>query len=273
MVILTAKGVFKSFSKDIKVLNGVDLIVNKGDFLSILGASGSGKSTLLTILGGMDRADKGEVIFDGMDLNTLKENNLAKLRRTKLGFVFQFFNLAPYLTAEENILLPIIMDGKSIKEYKQKLLELSEYLKITHLLSKMPSKLSGGEQQRVAIARGLIYQPDIIFLDEPTGNLDSKSAEEIMELLSRINKEKNTTIIQVTHSRQNAAYGNRIAIMKDGFIVEEEMSKDFSAQFSCEALEKEEKENLQESEEIAIANETDISKKDKITLAEEEEKA
>ncbi len=226
MVILTAKGIFKSFSKEIKVLNGVDLEVNKGDFLSILGASGSGKSTLLTILGGMDRADEGEIIFDRINLNTLKDNKLAKLRRTKLGFVFQFFNLAPYLTAEENILLPIIMDGKSIKEYKQKLTELSEYLKISHLLNKMPSKLSGGEQQRVAIARGLIYEPDIIFLDEPTGNLDSKSAEEIMELLTQINKERNTTIIQVTHSRHNAAYGNRIVIMKDGAIIEEEISSE-----------------------------------------------
>lgn len=221
MTILTAKNLFKSFSEDILVLKGVDLTVNEGDFLSILGASGSGKSTLLTILGGMDRADKGEVIFENVDINALKENKLAKLRRTKLGFVFQFFNLAPYLTVEENILLPLIMDGKAVKDYKNKLNELTDYLKISHLMNKMPTKLSGGEQQRVAIARGLIYQPKIIFLDEPTGNLDSKSADEIMELLSKINLEMNTTIIQVTHSRTNAAYGNRVVFIKDGSIVEE----------------------------------------------------
>lgn len=221
MTILSAKNLNKNFSEDITVLKGVNLAVNEGDFVSILGASGSGKSTLLTILGGMDKASSGEVIFEGTDINKLSENALAKLRRTKFGFVFQFFNLAPYLTVEENILLPLILDGKSTKEHKERFNELTDYLKISHLTGKMPAKLSGGEQQRVAIARALIYQPKIIFLDEPTGNLDSKSAEEIMELLLSINKEKNTTIIQVTHSKANAAYGNRIIFIKDGAILEE----------------------------------------------------
>jgi putative ABC transport system ATP-binding protein len=162
------------------------------------------------------------VIFDGQELGALKENELARLRRTKLGFVFQFFNLAPYLTVKENILLPIILDNKSAKKYDGKLKELMDYLKLSDYADKLPSKISGGEQQRVAIARGLIYEPKIIFLDEPTGNLDSKNSEEIMELLRQINEERGTTIIQVTHSEQNARYGNRIVRINDGEIVSEE---------------------------------------------------
>jgi putative ABC transport system ATP-binding protein len=220
MIILEAKNLIKSFNGIRKVLDGINISVEKGDFISILGASGNGKSTLLTILGGMDRPDAGEVFLNGVDLCALKEKELAKLRRTQIGFVFQFFNLAPYLSVEENILLPAFFDGKGKKNYEEKLNYLLDYLKIADLRNKMPSKLSGGEQQRVAIARGLIYEPDIIFLDEPTGNLDSKSAEEIMELLKKINSETGTTIIQVTHSRQNASYGNRIVYIKDGSIEE-----------------------------------------------------
>lgn len=221
-IILQAINVSKSFSGREKVLNDVNLIVREGDFISILGESGSGKSTLISILGGMD-VGEGTVLFENVDLGKLKEKELAKLRRTKLGFVFQFFNLAPYLTVKENILLPIILDGKSVKKYESKLNELTDYLKISDLLNTMPTKLSGGEQQRVAIARGLIYQPKIIFLDEPTGNLDSKNSTEIMTLLSNINKEMRTTILQVTHSEENARYGNRIVRIADGTIVHEEL--------------------------------------------------
>lgn len=203
------------------VLKGINLKIDKGDFVSILGASGSGKSTLLTILGGMDMPTTGEVLLEGIDITKLKEKELAKLRRTRLGFVFQFFNLAPYLTVEENIILPMVLERKTQKEYDEKLKFLLDYLKLSDLAKKLPSKLSGGEQQRVAIARGLIYQPEIIFLDEPTGNLDSRSATEIMELLKQINKEFDTTIVQVTHSETNASYGNKIIRIKDGNIVEE----------------------------------------------------
>ena len=172
-------------------------------------------------MGGMETATSGSVYFEGKDLCSMKENELAKLRRTKLGFVFQFFNLAPYLTVKENIVLPLLLDGKNTKKYEDKYRELTEYLSISDLKDKLPRYLSGGEQQRVAIARGLIYEPKIIFLDEPTGNLDSKSADEIMVLLKNINTDLNTTILQVTHSEVNASFGNRIVRIKDGRITEE----------------------------------------------------
>lgn len=221
-VIMEVKNVWKMFPNSTDyVLKDINLTVNKGDFMSVLGASGSGKSTLITLMGGMDTVTKGEILLDGTDITKLKEDKLARLRRTKIGFVFQFFNLAPYLTAEENIILPMVLSRKSAKEYSAELKKLIEYLHLNGLEKKLPSKLSGGEQQRIAIARGLIYRPEIIFLDEPTGNLDSKSAKGIMELLLQINKEFNTTIVQVTHSEKNAAYGNRIIRISDGAILEQ----------------------------------------------------
>ena len=220
-LLLECKNVTKSFNGRTFALNGIDLKVYEGDFLSILGESGSGKSTLLGLMGGMDTATSGSVIFQGSDLSALKEKELAALRRRELGFVFQFFNLAPYLTVKENILLPLYLDGKNVKKYEDTLDGLMKYLKIDENAGKLPSQLSGGEQQRVAIARGLIYEPKVIFLDEPTGNLDSKNSEEIMALLKQINEERGTTIIQVTHSEHNALYGNRIIRISDGKIVEE----------------------------------------------------
>lgn len=219
--IISAQNISKSFNNDIWVLDNVSLDVQKGDFVSIVGASGSGKSTLLTILGGMDLPTKGKVFIDGEDITILKESRLAQLRRTKIGFVFQFFNLAPYLTVEENIILPAVLNGEKKKSYAERLDFLLDYLGISAYRQKMPSKLSGGEQQRVAIARGLIFEPKVIFLDEPTGNLDSKSAQNIMELLSTINKDMGTTILQVTHSNKNSEYGNKIIQIKDGKIIEQ----------------------------------------------------
>lgn len=219
--IISAQNISKSFNNDIWVLDNVSLDVQKGDFVSIVGASGSGKSTLLTILGGMDLPTKGKVFIDGEDITILKESRLAQLRRTKIGFVFQFFNLAPYLTVEENIILSAVLNGEKKKSYAERLDFLLDYLGISAYRQKMPSKLSGGEQQRVAIARGLIFEPKVIFLDEPTGNLDSKSAQNIMELLSKINKDMGTTILQVTHSNKNSEYGNKIIQIKDGKIIEQ----------------------------------------------------
>ena len=221
-IVLKAENVTKIYDNTSEpVLRSVSLTVFTGDFISILGASGSGKSTLLSILGGMENATSGSVFFEDVNLCRLKEKELSKLRRTKLGFVFQFFNLAPYLTVKENILLPLMLDGKNTKKYEQKYDELTKYLSIDNLKDKLPRYLSGGEQQRVAIARGLIYEPKIIFLDEPTGNLDSRSADEIMVLLKKINEELKTTILQVTHSEQNASYGNRIIRINDGQLSEE----------------------------------------------------
>lgn len=253
--ILECTDVFKTFNGKDNVLNGITLSVNEGDFVSILGESGSGKSTLLGILGGMDTPTSGSVIFDGIRLETLKEKELALLRRTKLGFVFQFFNLAPYLTVRENILLPVILDGKNIKKYEKPLRDLLDYLKITEYADKMPTELSGGEQQRVAIARGLIYEPSVIFLDEPTGNLDSKNSEEIMLLLEQINRTRKTTIIQVTHSENNALFGNRIIRISDGSIVEEKSLEKEEETEECviEVEQQEEEETAVEHTETIVA--------------------
>jgi putative ABC transport system ATP-binding protein len=218
MPLLEAKNISKSFVKGTEVLRNISLSVNEGDFISIEGASGSGKSTLLTILGGIDKPDFGEVLFLEKDISKLPEKELAVIRRTQIGFVFQFFNLAPYLTVKENILLPIILKNEKLAAYEVKAEEIMSQLGILDYKDRLPSAISGGEQQRVAIARALIFQPKIIMLDEPTGNLDSKNSHAIMEILKAINIEKKTTIIQVTHSIENANYGNKIIILKDGEI-------------------------------------------------------
>ena len=215
--VLRTEKVCKSFGEQ-QVLHEVDLEIYKGDFVSIVGSSGSGKSTLLTILGGIDRPTSGKVYLGDECISSAGEKQLAVLRRTKIGFVFQFFNLAPYLTAEENVLLPIMLSGRVTAEQRKKAADLMEYLGIADCAKKLPGKISGGEQQRVAIARGLVFDPEVILLDEPTGNLDSKSSLEIMRLLKRINSEMSATIVQVTHSEFNAAFGNRIIAIKDGKI-------------------------------------------------------
>ena len=219
MALLQAKNVTKYFGENC-VLNDVSIDIEKGSFVSIIGASGSGKSTLLTILGGIDKPTKGTVTLDGEEISAMSEKQLAILRRSKLGFVFQFFNLAPYLTAEENVLLPIMLSGKVTDEHRARAKELMEYLGVIEQKDKLPQKMSGGEQQRVAIARGLIINPEVILLDEPTGNLDSRNSAEIMNLLKRINEEMGTTIVQVTHSDLNAQYGDRIIAIKDGKILD-----------------------------------------------------
>ncbi len=218
MAILILKDVKKNFG-EVQVLKGIDLTIEKGDFVSIIGASGSGKSTLLTIMGGIDTPTSGQVVLDGEDVTCYTEKQKALLRRTKLGFVFQFFNLAPYLTAKENIQLPLILNKENLAKKEDEIQRLATYLKIDHVLHKLPSQLSGGEQQRVAIARALVYRPDVILLDEPTGNLDSETARETMELLKNLNKDLGSTIVQVTHSQDNAEYGNKIIEIKDGLII------------------------------------------------------
>jgi len=186
-----------------------------------MGPSGSGKSTLLYLLGGLDKPTSGTIILEGKDLSTVKKKAMSKLRRTKIGFVFQFYNLIQNLSVEDNIMLPIILDGKNPKKYETKLTEILNIIGIADKRKLTPRELSGGQQQRVAIARALISEPDIIFLDEPIGNLDSKTGKQIMELFRKINVKYGKTLIQVTHSQSAAQYGTSIIRLVDGEIVEQ----------------------------------------------------
>ncbi|MEN2775610.1 ABC transporter ATP-binding protein [Acetivibrio clariflavus] len=207
---------YKLGSIEVEVLKGINLSVEKGEFVSIMGPSGSGKSTLLYLIGGLDKSSSGSIKVNGRELSNMTDRIESLMRRREIGFVFQFYNLIPNLNVEENIMLPILLDGKKIKHYKDRLEELLSIVGLSNRRHHTPRELSGGQQQRVAIARALINEPDIILADEPIGNLDSKSGTEIMELLRRINREKGKTIIQVTHSREAAEYGNRIINVKDG---------------------------------------------------------
>lgn len=204
-----------------EVLKGMSFEVKKGEFLSVMGPSGCGKSTLLYLLGGLDKATQGNILIGDKDISLMKEKEKSIMRRRKIGFVFQFYNLVPNLTVEDNIMLPLILDKKSGKKENTKLEALLEITGLTPYRKHRPRELSGGQQQRVAIARALIFQPEILLLDEPTGNLDSGTTTEIMELFRKIHRELNTTIIQVTHSVETAGYGTRILQLKDGCIVGE----------------------------------------------------
>lgn len=224
MAIIQASGVTHTYNGHDIILDNVDLSVENGEFLSILGASGSGKTTLLSILGGIERPTGGQVLVDGENIAAASEKRRAILRRTKIGFVFQFFNLAPYLNVEQNILVPVLLNGKGKRSVEKELDDLLSFVGLSDKRTAMPGKLSGGEQQRVAIARGLIFRPEIILLDEPTGNLDSVNSEGIMRLLSEINAEFGTTVIQVTHNEHNAGYGSRTIRIKDGKILDDGMT-------------------------------------------------
>lgn len=221
MSIIKVNEVSKSFGEKENVnlvLDKVSLDIKKGEFVSLMGESGSGKSTLLYIIGGLDKPTEGNVVIDDKDINTLKEKEIARFRRQDIGFVFQFYNLVQNLTVEENIMLPVVMDGKKEKDYKDR---LDKILKIVGLEDKrkaLPNQLSGGQQQRVSIARAVILNPKVILADEPIGNLDSKSGEEVMKLFKTLNEEENVTILQVTHSEESAKYGDRIIRLKDGRI-------------------------------------------------------
>ncbi|MBR1752523.1 MAG: ABC transporter ATP-binding protein [Ruminococcus sp.] len=219
--IIEIKDICKTFGeKDnrTQVLNNVSLSVGRGEFVSLMGASGSGKSTLLYLLGGLDTPDSGEIFLDGKDISKMRDRELSKLRRERMGFVFQFFNLVQDLTVEDNILLPLVMDGKSPSKYRDRLDDILETVGLSDKRKSYPNQLSGGQQQRCAVARAVIYEPKLLLADEPTGNLDSKSGREIMELFSRINKEKGITILMVTHSAECAAYSGRVITLSDGQI-------------------------------------------------------
>ena len=217
--IIDVAGVSKTFGKGSnlnKVLDNCSLCVNEGEFVSLMGASGSGKSTLLYLIGGLDREFEGKITLCGEDIGAIKDSKLSKLRLANIGFVFQFYNLVMNLNVEDNILLPHTINGKKRSELKDKLDEILEITGLTEKRKAMPSTLSGGQQQRVAIARAVLGDPKVVLADEPTGNLDARSSEEIMDLFSRLNKEKGLTILQVTHSEKCASYGTRTVVLENG---------------------------------------------------------
>jgi putative ABC transport system ATP-binding protein len=222
-IVVKTLGLNKTFymgDMAVEVLKDINIEIAKGEFVSIMGPSGSGKSTLLYLLGGLDQPTSGSITIEGIELSTMKDAQQSIMRRRQVGFVFQFYNLIPNLTVEENTLLPALLDGKKIKDYQKRLDAILDIVGLSDRKKHTPRELSGGQQQRVAIARALINEPDIILADEPIGNLDTKTGIEIMELLRRINKEQGKNIIQVTHSNEAALYGDRVIHVRDGRIWE-----------------------------------------------------
>ena len=222
-MILKGKQLTKSYG-DLNVLKGIDISIEKGEIVSIVGASGAGKSTLLHILGTLDNADAGELFIKEKNITTLNGNQIARFRNMNIGFVFQFHNLLPEFTALENICIPGYISKQNTKIVEAKALELMELLGISDKVNNKPSELSGGEQQRASVARALVNDPEIVFADEPSGNLDSKNAEDLHELFFKLRKELNQTFVIVTHNEHLAQMADRILEIKDGLIVHNPMN-------------------------------------------------
>ena len=223
MEILRVENLSKVYGKGenkVFALDNVSFSVEKGEFVAIVGASGSGKSTLLHLVGGVDRPTKGKVFIDGKNIYAMNDDKLAIFRRRQVGLIYQFYNLIPILNVEENITLPLELDNREVD--KKSLKELLELLGLENRSKHLPNELSGGQQQRVSIGRALITNPAIILADEPTGNLDSKSSDEIVALLKKSNKDYNQTIIMITHNMEIAKEADRIIKIEDGRIVEED---------------------------------------------------
>lgn len=224
MEILRVENLSKVYGSEetvVKALDNISFSVSKGEFVAIVGASGSGKSTLLHLLGGVDRPTSGKVYIEGTDIYELNEDQLAVFRRRQLGVVYQFYNLIPVLNVEENMTLPLLLDGRKVdKKYLNQLLET---LDLTNRLEHLPNQLSGGQQQRVSIGRALINHPALILADEPTGNLDSKNSAEIVELLKRFNKTYHQTLIMITHDERIALGADRIISIQDGKVAKDEV--------------------------------------------------
>ena len=218
--VVKARSICKTFSTltSTEVLKGIDLEVMEGEFVAIVGESGSGKSTLLYILAGIDTPTTGEVELVGRNLKDIKDDDMASLRRREVAFVYQYDNLVPHLTAYENITLPLLLDGKKESEIKERVVALCNELGIGDRLDNYPNELSGGEQQRVAIARALAIEPKVIFLDEPTGSLDSERGRQVMEILKDINENHGVALLMVTHSPAHAEYATRKIEIEDGRI-------------------------------------------------------
>ena len=221
MEILRTENLVKTYGKGdnaFNALDGVSMSVEQGEFVAIVGQSGSGKSTLMHMLGGVDRPTGGRIFIDGNEINALDNDKLAIFRRRQIGIVYQFYNLIPILTAEENITLPIQLDGKSVD--KDRLNDVMDRLGILNKRDHLPNQLSGGQQQRVSIARAIINNPAILLADEPTGNLDSKSTDDIVSILKMTNKTYHQTILMITHNLEIAKEADRIIQIRDGKIVE-----------------------------------------------------
>jgi len=204
-----------------RALTNIDITIDKGEFVGVMGPSGSGKTTLLNVISTIDEPTTGEVLIDGKNPHQLNKNELAKFRRRELGFVFQDFNLMNTLTIEENIVLPLTLDNKRVKEMKQKAHKLAETLGINEILNKRTYEISGGQMQRAAVARAMVHEPKLVLADEPTGNLDSKSSKDVMELLTLMNEKQKVTTMLVTHDATAASYCNRVIFIRDGKLYSE----------------------------------------------------
>lgn len=214
--------VYDKGEKRVEALKGVDLFIDRGEFLVILGPSGSGKTTLLNCLSGVDSPTRGEIFFDGVAFHSLNEEKKTEFRAKRMGFVFQFFNLVPVLTALENVELPLKILGMKHHEARRRALEMLEKVGLSSKIYRFPSELSGGEQQRVAIARALVHEPDVVWGDEPTGNLDSETGLSVIELLENMRFQHGTTMVIVTHDERIACRADRVLTIRDGKIVKEE---------------------------------------------------
>jgi putative ABC transport system ATP-binding protein len=210
---------YRQGDAEVRALDGVTLDIAAGEFVAIVGPSGSGKSTLLHLLGGLDTPSSGDILIDGASITRMSDDEVTIFRRRSIGFVFQFFNLMPTLSAEENVALPLLLDGKRAREVHPRVAAALEAVKLGHRRTHRPDELSGGEMQRVAIARALVIDPKLILADEPTGNLDSATGEQILELIRAANRELGTTVVMVTHDATAAAHGSRLVTMRDGRVV------------------------------------------------------
>ena len=225
MSLITAENLTKVYGSGdtaVTALDHVNLSVEAGEFVAIMGPSGCGKSTLLHLLGGLDRPSDGRVVIDGQPINELSDDNLTKLRRRKIGFVFQFYNLIPVMDATENAALPVTLDGISPAKAMAKAKDWLEKVGLGNRLKNRPDQLSGGQQQRVAVARALVAEPSLVLADEPTGNLDSHASDEIAALLRQVANEWGRAVVMVTHDAHVASYADRIIFLKDGVIVDEQ---------------------------------------------------
>lgn len=221
---ISGKNIYKSYG-ELNILKGIDVEINKGEIVSVVGSSGAGKTTLLTILGTLDRPTSGELIIEGTDVYRLNDKKLAAFRNLNIGFVFQFHHLLPEFDALENVCMPALIAKTSKKQAEKRAIELLEYLGLKDRLNHKPSELSGGEQQRVAVARALVNSPKIIFADEPSGNLDSKTATELHQLFFNLRKEFGQTFVIVTHNQELADMADRKLVMKDGMIDEVRLTR------------------------------------------------